>query len=143
MQLQGRDLKFLLLQKLHIIEELSQQEAKNYGYEDNDILSSSRILALIDNGIITVSAIAKKLGVSRQAIHKSVRKLCDKGFIKFCDQSENRKNKNIIMTKSGHELLACRKDVMATVEKKIESKLGKREYKKLKTLLESDWGFSP
>jgi hypothetical protein len=60
-----KDVKFLLLEKLAYIEEVSRDIAKSYGYEDSDILSSSGILTYVYNGVTTVSKIAKNLGISR------------------------------------------------------------------------------
>lgn len=132
------DIKFLLLEKLSFIEETSRAYAKSYGYEDNDILSSSAILTYVDHGVVTISAIAKKLGVSRQAVHKSVQTLAKKGYLTL-KEGEDKREKMIEMTMEGEGLLQCRQEVMAKVEKAIEQTIGEGELKELKSILSLEW----
>lgn len=133
-----QDIKFLLLDKLAWVEEVSRQEAKAYGYEDNDILSSSGILTFVDHGVVTISSIAKKLGISRQAVHKNVQALAKKGFLCLCE-GQDKREKMICMTPQGEALLACRKNVMVKVEKAIAQTLGEEALAQLKTLLGKHW----
>ena len=132
------DIKFLLLEKLSYIEEVSRNYAKTYGYEDNDILSSSGILTYVDNGVVTVSAIAKKLAISRQAVHKSVQTLAQKGYLTL-REGEDKRERMICMTSEGEGLLKCRQEVMAKVENTIKERIGKKELKDLKELLLLEW----
>ena len=133
------DIKFLLLDKLNIVEELSLKEASCYGFEINDIITATRILTLIQNGTYTSASLAKKLNISRQAIHKSISNLCQKDFLELQIDKSNKKNKIIHITTSGYELLECRKEVMKKVEKQIESKIGKENYSLLKNILTKEW----
>lgn len=133
------DIKYLLLDKLNIVEELSLKEASCYEFEQNDIITATRILTLIQHGTFTSSSLAKKLNISRQAIHKSITNLCDKGFLELQIDELNKKNKIIHITSSGYDLLACRKKVMQKVEEQIESKIGKENYLQLKNILQMEW----
>ncbi|WP_052502679.1 HTH domain-containing protein [Halarcobacter anaerophilus] len=133
------DLKFLLLEKLNLIEELSFIEAKKEKFESNDIVTSTRILTLIQNGTFTSSELAKKLNISRQAIHKSINNLCSKGYLLLHNEETIKKNKHIYITEKGKELLICRNNVMKKVEKTVEEKIGKDDFLKLKELLKKDW----
>jgi len=133
------DIKFLLLDKLNMVEDLSLKEASCYEFEQNDIITATRILTLIQNGSFTSSGLAIKLNISRQAIHKSITNLCDKGFLELQIDESNKKNKLIHITKEGDKLLECRTAVMINVEKQIEAKIGKDNYKQLKDLLTLDW----
>lgn len=138
MECQDLDIKFLLLNKLSLVEELSLEEAKTYGYDDMDIISSSKILTFVDNGVVTISSIAQKIGISRQAVHKIVKNLNEKGFLNLSHQ-ESKRDKQIVMTAKGEELLKCRQDVMSKVEKKIAAKLGYENFCRLKKLLVQQW----
>jgi DNA-binding MarR family transcriptional regulator len=133
------DIKFLLLEKLNLIEELSFIEAKRHEFETNDIVTATRIITLIQNGIVTPSLLGKKLNISRQAIHKSINNLCEKGYLCFDDKTSNKKNKQINITKKGNELLVCRKEVMNKVENTIKKNIGQEEFTKLKELLSKKW----
>ncbi|MGM0624222.1 MAG: MarR family winged helix-turn-helix transcriptional regulator [Campylobacterota bacterium] len=138
MKCNDMDIKFLLLNKLSIIEDLSLEQAKQYGYEDKDIISSSKILAFVDNGVVTISSIAKKIGISRQAVHKVVKNLADKGFLILAHEM-NKRDKQIQMTQKGQELLVCRQEVMQKVEDRIAQNIGEEEFCKLKKLLQMSW----
>ena len=133
------DIKFLLLNKLNLIEELSLEEAQCYEFSENDIITATRILTFIQNGSYTSSSLAKKLNISRQAIHKNITNLCEKGFLQLQQDEENKKNKIIHITDEGAELLECRKKVMKKVEKRVAEKLGSENYKQLKKLLTISW----
>jgi len=139
MQNNNFDIKFLILDKLNLIEELTFQEAQDYEFETSDIVTATRILTLIQNGTFTSTQLAKKLNISRQAIHKSITNLCEKEYLHLENEKGNRKNKNITVTKKGEQLLSCRKEVLAKVEKRVEKNLGKEDYKKLKELLAKQW----
>jgi len=132
------DIKFLLLNKLSAVEELSLQEAKAYGYDDTDIISSSKILTFVDNGVVTISSIAKKIGISRQAVHKVVQNLAAKDFL-VLEHQNNKRDKQICMTSKGKELLKCRQEVMGKVEEEIAQKIGKEDLCELKKLLMCEW----
>ena len=132
------DIKFLLLNKLSIIEELSLEEAKKYGYDEIDIISSSKILTFVDNGVTTISSIANKIGISRQAVHKIVKNLLEKEFLTLSHQ-ESKRDKMIVMTKKGEELLVCRKKVMSKVEAKIAEHISQESFCQLKKILNQEW----
>ncbi|MFA6756379.1 MAG: MarR family transcriptional regulator [Sulfurospirillaceae bacterium] len=133
-----KDVKFLLLEKLAYIEEVSRDIAKSYGYEDSDILSSSGILTYVYNGVTTISKIAKNLGISRQAVHKSVKALSNKGFLTLT-KGEDKRERMICMTNEGKGLLRCRQDVMKKVEEDLLNSIGKENFLNLKKLLSISW----
>jgi len=133
-----KDVKFLLLEKLAYIEEVSRDIAKSYGYEDSDILSSSGILTYVYNGVTTISKIAKNLGISRQAVHKSVKALSNKGFLTLTE-GEDKRERMICMTNEGKGLLRCRQDVMKKVEEDLLNSIGKENFLNLKKLLSISW----
>ena len=124
--------------KLAYIEEVSRDIAKSYGYEDGDILSSSGILTYVYNGVTTVSKIAKNLGISRQAVHKSVKALSNKGFLTLTE-GEDKRERMICMTNEGKGLLRCRQDVMKKVEEDLLNSIGKENFLNLKKLLSISW----
>ena len=133
-----KDVKFLLLEKLAYIEEVSRDIAKSYGYEDSDILSSSGILTYVYNGVTTISKIAKNLGISRQAVHKSVKALSNKGFLTLT-KGEDKRERMICMTNEGKGLLRCRQDVIKKVEEDLLNSIGKENFLNLKKLLSISW----
>lgn len=133
------DLKYLLLEKFHAIEELSLQEAEKRGYNIKDIVMSSRVATLIDNGQCTVSQLTHTLGISRQAAHKAVGNLVESGFVEMKEVCDSKKVKLIIPTPLGEKVFQDRKIIMQKIENDISTKIGKNNLKKLKELLMLDW----
>ncbi len=80
---------------------------------------------------ITSSQLSKKVGYSRQAIHKNIKKLIEYEYITL--NLENEKEKNIQLTPKGNSLVKCANEYIETVEKEIASLIGNKEldiYKK-------------
>ncbi len=133
------DLKFLLLEKFHILERLSLQEAQKIGFDTKDMIMSSRVATLLDNGINTVSKLSKTLGISRQATHKAIGNLVDSGFVDLKEHSTNKKIKLIELTPLGVKAFEKRKDLLQDIEDKIAKKIGKEKLDDLKEILMLDW----
>ena len=49
----------------------------------------------------SISELARILGISRQAVHKTIHKLKDKGYLELKTSKDNKKDKKVIITDSG------------------------------------------
>lgn len=88
----------------------------------------------------TISYISKQVGISRQATHKFVKRLEEKGLIEIIDLENNRKEKGIIMTPIGNKCFEKNESLKAELEIKIADKIGSDKVKLLKEILKLDWG---
>ncbi len=77
---------------------------------------------------MSVSSLANVLGVSRQAMHKSVNILVKSGYIGLEVRPSNRKEKIVILTNRGEKLIEFSLKIIAKTEQKMANSLGKKEY---------------
>ena len=92
---------------------------------------------------MSVSSLANLLGISRQAMHKSVNILVKLGYVTLEVRPSNRKEKIVILTDRGEKLVAFSLKIIAKTEQKMSDFLGREAYKsfienqqKLTTFLE-------
>lgn len=113
---------------LEISKVFNQQILKNLENSGYDGLSEALIILFpfIDEyKDITVSQLSKKVGYSRQAMHKNIKKLEEFGYIKLT--SLNQKEKSILFTIKGEKLMRDANNYIQSVEKKLSSLIGKDE----------------
>lgn len=132
-------MKFLLLEKFHVLEKISLHEAKEQGCDTKNMIMSSRVATLLDNGQCTASELSKTLGISRQATHKAIKNLLDRGLVTMENPADNKKVKIIILTDLGKESFKKRKVILQKIEDAIAQKIGKENLLQIKEILMLDW----
>jgi DNA-binding MarR family transcriptional regulator len=101
--------------------------------------SQSMIFASIDEGNFTTSAIALHLGISRQAVHKTVIELENREFLSLVINPERRSSKNIILSNFGQECMAFAEESFKEMQMNLSEKIGNKNYQILREILHSDW----
>lgn len=97
------------------------------------------ILALIYGNLPTISEVAQQLGITRQAAHKTIKSLDNKGFIVVNPVENNNRNKCIKLTPLGEEFFLENQKIKNEMEKEIGQKIGQDKLNLLKELLKGDW----
>ena len=72
----------------------------------------------------SVSALAKSMGYTRQAAHKSVGKLEKTGYVRLETRPQNRKEKIVFLTPKGDALVRQSLEVIARTEAKMAAFVG-------------------
>jgi len=85
---------------------------------------------IYEEQIITSAKLAKKVGYSRQAMHKNIKKLVDFEYIVLV--SHNEKEKSIELTPKGLELINKANEYISKVEKDLSNLIGQKELDKYK-----------
>lgn len=119
---------FLSLETSKIFNNLILENLENNGF---DGLSESLIVLfpyINENSNITSSQLAQKVGYTRQAMHKNIKKLEELGYIKLL--SQNQKEKIICFTNKGEKLIVEANKFISTIEKSLENIFGKDEFEK-------------
>lgn len=119
---------FLSLETSKIFNNLILENLENNGFEG---LSESLIVLfpyINENSNITSSQLAQKVGYTRQAMHKNIKKLEELGYIKLL--SQNQKEKIICFTNKGEKLIVEANKFISTIEKSLENIFGKDEFEK-------------
>lgn len=120
---------FLSLETSKIFNELILKELKKEGF---DGLTSSLVVIfpyINEYKDISISNLAKKLGYSRQAMHKNLKKLEELEYLKIIS-SNNKKEKSIQLTSKSHKLLDTAELFIQKTQKYIENEIGVEELNK-------------
>jgi len=117
---------FLSLETSKVFNELILKELEKDGYEG---LSSSliTIFPYIDEyKDISISNLAKKLGYSRQAMHKNLKKLEELEYLNF-SSSINKKEKTVLLTQKSQTLIIKANEYIQKVQNELTDVIGEDE----------------
>lgn len=87
------------------------------------------------------SQIAKRLGVSRQAVHRTVMELVDAGYLRLEEDDQSRRLKTIKLTKKGVRVSADANRIFVNLERGLARTIGKGAVASFRKTLESEWKF--
>lgn len=129
-QLVGRaDLWF----KKKLLAALESSDHKGFG--SSDIL----MLANLDCGRTYPSEVARRIGVSRQAVYKLLRNLEQKEIVSLEQDSERKNSKVIVITSKGEAMIRDAIILLQGIEKELRDKIGEESVDRLRAVLELDW----
>lgn len=97
------------------------------------------LLSRVNHDNLSISQAASILGVSRQAMQKSVKKLETSGYIVSRFKEGNKRDKFLFLTKSGQELCDVNEQLKLDLEHELEAILGKSEIENLRKLFVRHW----
>jgi DNA-binding MarR family transcriptional regulator len=94
----------------------------------------------LDCGTTHAAAIAQRIGVSRQAIHRTLRELEQSGIL-ILQSDPLRRNQNlVVMTDAGKRLALDARAGLAEVELLLGQRIGTAAAKALRDALQAPWG---
>lgn len=117
---------FLSLETSKVFNELILKELEKDGFTG---LSSSLITIfpyIKEYENISISNLAKKLGYTRQAMHKNLKKLEELEFITF-SQEKNKKEKTVLLTLKSENLIKIANNYIQNIQEEIENLVGQEE----------------
>ncbi|MGA1931801.1 MarR family transcriptional regulator [Arcobacter sp. YIC-464] len=117
---------FLSLETSKVFNELILKELEKDGFTG---LSSSLITIfpyIKEYENISISNLAKKLGYTRQAMHKNLKKLEELEFITF-SQEKNKKEKTVLLTLKSENLITIANNYIQNIQEEIENLVGQEE----------------
>lgn len=88
----------------------------------------------------TISYITKQVDISRQATHKFVKSLKEKGLVDVKKLEHNKKEKGIQLTAFGKECFEKNTALKVELVEKIAETIGEENVHQLKNILKMDWG---
>ncbi|WP_231507641.1 MarR family winged helix-turn-helix transcriptional regulator [Bacillus sp. UNC41MFS5] len=137
-ELQHLDLIDLLSERHSLVRKISE---KAWNDQSEIYISNSEwyIMARIYKKQPSISYVTKNVEISRQAIHKFIQKLSEKGLVEIQNVENNKKEKCIQLTALGEECYEKNAALKARLENKIAEKIGSEQVTMLKELLKLDW----
>lgn len=119
---------FLSLETSKIFNKLILENLENSGF---DGLSEALIILfpyIDENKNITSSQLSKKVGYTRQAMHKNIKKLEEFGYVHLLLQ--NQKEKSIYLSEKGERLIIKANKFISKIEKDLKIFFEKGELEK-------------
>jgi DNA-binding MarR family transcriptional regulator len=101
--------------------------------------AQSRLLAHMGGKPTSLSELARRLAISRQAVHKTAGELVRRGILEIRDDPERRNAKHVVYTERGRQVNRAGAQIIERLEERIASRIGAQRLAELKGLLAADW----
>jgi DNA-binding MarR family transcriptional regulator len=132
------NLKAVLQEKLWLLEDRLRQKRLLSSYKTLTA-AEARILAVLRGEELTISAVARRLGVSRQAVHKIITNLVKRRLLGLHQIAGNSRDKLIYFTQEGKAMQKEAAIKLQELEDEVATSIGSNNLKLLKTLLRKKW----
>lgn len=100
--------------------------------------AQATVLMVLNGGSLSISEIARQLGISRQAAHKTVNELVVDGWL-YLETAKQRNTKQVEFTEYGIAQRAIVREAMMLVEARVVNAVGDDGLQLMKTLLAKQW----
>jgi DNA-binding MarR family transcriptional regulator len=132
------NLKALIQEKTWLLDSRLKQKRISSSYK---ILTDAetRVLAALRGEELTISEIARRLTISRQAVHKIISNLVKENLLKLQKIEGNARDKRIIFTRAGEVMKKEVANLLHELEEEVKKAIGARNFNLLKTLLAKKW----
>jgi DNA-binding MarR family transcriptional regulator len=129
------NLKQLLIAKNDWFAEQIMDEVRGseYGYITP---AQSRLLAHMGGRPMSMAELSRKLGISRQAVHKTVVELNRRGILELQNDPERGNSKLVVYTVKGKQVNRFGAAIIDRIEAQISERIGPTAFKQLKAQLE-------
>lgn len=97
--------------------------------------SDAKLFMLTARHQRSIADLAKTLGISRQAAHKSVRRLLDHGVVELRHLPENKRDKIVVVSDVGNVARIMAAKNLKIIESEIERKVGKKRLEEFRQTL--------
>ncbi len=96
-------------------------------------------IGALDCGLTQSSEVARRLGISRQAVHKTARELVAQGVIELKENPARGNQKIIAFTARGEALVSTMRKVLKRMDGALKTRLGAGGLNQLEHLLAQGW----
>ena len=104
--------------------------------------AQTALLSNLDCGSTYASAVAQRMGISRQAVYRTVREMAALGLLELQTDPVKRNQKLIVMTDKANALAIDARAVLAEIETELAARIGPADTAALRRALEAGWGDS-
>ncbi len=141
-RLQGLDLVDLLSER-HILLRKIIEDTWNSNHDIYISNSEWFIMAKTYKKQPTIASISKNVNITRQATHKFVKSLEQKGLVEVGPVENNKKEKCLRLTELGERYHEENEKIRTELVRQIANTIGDEKVKALETILKLDWGVKP
>jgi DNA-binding MarR family transcriptional regulator len=119
---------------------LAAAERANSGRSTGLARSHSLVFAHLDADGTRPAEIARRAGISRQAVGQTVAQMKSQGLVKLAPDPTNRRARLVQPTAKGRKALERTGTGSSAAEKVLSRRIGASRVKALREALEQDWG---
>jgi DNA-binding MarR family transcriptional regulator len=101
--------------------------------------AQSRLLAHMGGKPTSMSELARRLAISRQAVHKTVAELARRGILEIREDPERGNSKLVVYTERGRQVNRAGGQIIERIEDRVAARIGRERLDELKALLAADW----
>jgi DNA-binding MarR family transcriptional regulator len=102
--------------------------------------SHSMVMAHMNAEGVRPSDLARKLGVTRQSVHETIKDLVAFGLIELAPDPSDARAVIARLTRKGRANVQAAKDTFAELEVELAKRIGRKRTDALREALEADWG---
>ena len=133
-----RSLRLLLLQRSEWFEDRVLKAAPRYGYRFVTP-AMHRLFAHMPSKPVSISELARRLAVSRQAVHQTVAAASRRGIVELVDDPGDARARKVRFTARGLKMVKRAALVVRSLETRLERQLGPRDVAALRRILAKAW----
>jgi DNA-binding MarR family transcriptional regulator len=116
-----------------------QSYLKSVGWPDVT-RPQSMVMTNVVMGVTRPSDIARNLGVSRQAIHVTIRQMVELGLLELVDDPEDGRSKMVAIGETGAKMRENAQTAMRLLATELRRRIGGEAVAALQAALACDWG---
>ena len=131
-------LRQLLLARADWVEQRLYAKAERHGYGDVTP-AMGRLLALLAGRPQGLSELARRLAVTRQAVHKLANEAARLGYVEFIDSDADARVKQLRFTAKGRAMSASAERELDAIEAALARDIGEDRVRLLKDILAMPW----
>lgn len=102
--------------------------------------AQSLVLAHLDPEGTRSTELARRSGVTRQAVHQTIQELVELGVLELAPDPTSQRAKLVVLTRRGKRLVVEAREIFRELEDTLEHRLGRKRVARLRRALEEDWG---
>lgn len=133
-----KSLRQLLLMRSEWFEERLYQgsKMKGYGFVTPSMV---RLFAHMGRRSVSIPELARRLSISRQAVHVTIHEAVRHGVVEFEECDFDKRLKLVRFSEAGMQMLESAAITMNNVQEELESRIGKKDVETLRRILEKTW----
>lgn len=102
--------------------------------------AQSLVLARLDPEGTRSSELARRSGVTRQAVHQTIQELAERGVLELAPDPTSQRAKLVVLTRRGKRLVVEAREIFRELEDTLAHRIGRKRVARLRRALEEDWG---
>jgi DNA-binding MarR family transcriptional regulator len=134
----SRSLRQLLLQRSDWFEDRVLKAAPRFGYRFVTP-AMHRLFAHMPSKPVSISELARRLAVSRQAVHQTVAAACRRGIVELIEDPSDARARKVRFTAKGMKMVRSASRVVRSIENDLAGRLGPRDVAALRRILAKGW----